>query len=125
MINKLFTGPFFWLLGTEGDLLSLNPHLQKMADSFQDWSKDSSVFMKGDVELFEDVEIHRDVFAALFADSGDSDLDALTQLELEINFSAMLVLLDGQVKDQIEGGKYAEPSEEIKKIAKSTKKSNV
>ena len=88
-------------------------------------SKDSSVFMKGDVELFEDVEIHRDVFAALFADSGDSDLDALTQLELEINFSAMLVLLDGQVKDQIEGGKYAEPSEEIKKIAKSTKKSNV
>ena len=49
---------------------------------------------------------------SLFLESDDHDFDTLTEMAVECMSAEMLVLLERQAEDQLEGGKYANPTPE-------------
>ena len=55
----------------------------------------------------------------LFADTNDIEFDELTIQALEFIFHALLIILERQAKDQLDGGKYRIPSENVLKSSKN------
>ena len=64
---------------------------------------------------FPESIIHKDdLYGHLFDESGDEELDCLTQESLEILCHALLLILERQATDQLPGGKYwSEPGQPV------------
>ena len=124
IIDKVVTGPMWRLFEKDGSILSLNPYLHRTMQKFQEWGSNAAPLLEGE-QLFYDIDIHKDeVYEALFAETGDPELDSLTQMALEIVINAMLIILDRQAKDQLPDGKYFEPSPELSRQAAAVPKTN-
>ncbi len=126
ILDKKVFGPFWRLCNASKSILDMNAHLEVMRSSFLDWSSDASQLMTKDFVLFNSVEIHKDsVYESLFQDSGEQNLDQLTKLALELYCQQCLIILERQGKDQLPGGKYYIPDENVKAIAKSVPTTNM
>ena len=61
--------------------------------------------------LFHDIEIHKDdLYNSLFADSGSSTLDTLTVEALEVIFNHFNLVVQRQLCDHLQEGKFDNPS---------------
>ncbi len=67
--------------------------------------------------LFGFLELHA-------IDNNDEELDALTTQALELVLASILSVIKRQLVNHFEGGKHAEPSEELVHISKSVPKTN-
>ena len=122
LIHKLVTAPLWRKMEKEKTALNMSTFYQSMLSSFQNWASDSSVFVKGEVSLFDEL-VHRDeIFCKLVAP--DPELDDSTIQLLEIIFNSFVVVSNRMLKDHLIGGKYDNPSEELIMEAKSTATTN-
>ena len=76
--------------------------------------KDASSLLNGEA-LFDDVKapIHKDVLYESLLREGSPQFDALTQSALEIICGGLLLILERQANDQLPGGKYWNPDEQL------------
>ena len=124
IIDKIITGPYWRLIEETKSILDLNRYLLKMKTSLENWANDASTLFAGE-EMFDDVMIHNDaLFDKIFADSGDVELDSLTQQALEILMNGLLILLERQAQDQLPGGKYFETDPVTSKSASNVPTTN-
>lgn len=128
IIDKTVTGPFWRLLNTAGfNILSLNEHLLTMRIQLERWSKDASSLLEGEPLFPEEIaEQHKDeLYEELFRESADEEFQVMTQQALELVMSSMLILLERQAADQLPGGKYWEPSEQVQAHASNVPTTNI
>jgi hypothetical protein len=106
-------------------VLDVNPHLLNLKLGLEQYSKDASPLMDGECPFSSDVaEIHKDALYLALFQSEDDQLDCLTQECLEMLSHSLLLVLERQAQDQLPGGKYFQPSEELKKQASSVPTTN-
>ncbi|KAJ8342686.1 hypothetical protein SKAU_G00326140 [Synaphobranchus kaupii] len=128
IVDKMVTGPFWRLISQQGNnILSLNHHLLNMKIQFERWSQDASSLLEGEALFSEDiVEVHKDkLYEELFRESGDDEFQIMTQEALELIMTAMLILLERQAADQLPGGRYWSPTEEVRAHASNVPTTNV
>ena len=113
IFNKLVSGPLFRLLEEEGHIFELNNVWLQLRILLEHCLKNSSVLLEGECFLPNGKVTKDDVYCELFKDSGDLELDALTQECLEMICCSCLVLVNRQLADQLPGGKFYLPSDDI------------
>ena len=125
IIDKLITGPLWRLIEKTESILSLNPHLFDLKWQLSKFCKDASAIMNGETIFGENVvEHHRDeVFDKLFQSTTES-FDLLTQQCLEVLLHGVLMVLERQCADQLPGGKYWNPSDQLLKMSKNAPTTN-
>ncbi|CAC5414207.1 unnamed protein product [Mytilus coruscus] len=106
IVSKMVTGPMWRFMEENGHVSELTPLYQQLYDAFKRLSTDASTLMKGEEFIFGEETVQKDkVFDKLVSPS--PQLDNLTQQILELLFSSFKVVCSRQLKDHIEGGKYA------------------
>ena len=76
-------------------------------------SQNATPLLDGEI-LLSDVQVTKDeIFDELFRSTNDLDLDILTQECLEMICCCCLVVIVRQLEDQLPGGKYYQPSQEL------------
>ena len=119
IVDKFVTGPLWRLIEAANNILSLYPHLFDLTKQLSQFCNDSSPIFQRSKTVFDDnvVEHHRNIlYKKLFEPTTDS-FDILTQQCLKVLFHAILVILERQCVDQLPGGKYWNPNDNIKSIA--------
>lgn len=105
MFNKLISGPLWRVIEQVDHIFTLNSTWLNLKNVLDDLSRDASPFFKAET-LLPETELSKDeVFDELFADSGDVELDALTQECLEI-MCCCAVLVNRQLEDQLPGENF-------------------
>ena len=95
-----------------------------MLQKLKMWVNDATPLMEEE-PLFPDVEIHKDeMYEALFSDQQDADFDTYTQVALEMVLTGIVLILERQAKDQLEGGKYFQPTPTLQESAKNVPTTN-
>ena len=125
IFNKLITGPLFRLVEQDGHIFALNNVWLSLKELLERCSQDASVLMKGE-SVLPGSELKKDVvFEELFKDTNDTEMDNLTLECLEIICCSCLVLIERQLKDQLPGGKYHQPSPDVMDETSLCVKTNV
>ena len=71
------------------------------------------------------MDIHKDaMYNELFADQQDADFQTYTQVALEMVLTGIVLILERQAKDQLEGGKYFNPTPTQQESAKNVPTTN-
>jgi len=117
IMDKLVTAPFWQILEADGSILDLNEDLNDLNEDLyhikqklEQWENDGSCHFSGE-EMFQSAKIKDDhLFAELFKETDDVELDAMTQMALELVAGEMLIILERQASQQLPGGQYWEPS---------------
>ena len=121
--NKIITGPYWRVLEAKGNILDLTPYLYQMKLSFGRWCKDASGLFEGEI-LLSDITIHKDeIYNELFRPTND-EVDELIIQCLEIIMHSVLLIVERQAEEQLPGGKYFDPPQEVREVASSVPKSN-
>ena len=129
IIDKLITGPFWRLIEDEskGGILDLNQYFQHMQLKFKEWAEDATPLLYDHLHvcLFPDIEIHKDdLYNSLFADSGSSTLDTLTVEALEVIFNHFNLVVQRQLRDHLQEGKFDKPSPSLIEESQYVPKTN-
>ncbi|XP_066922613.1 uncharacterized protein [Clytia hemisphaerica] len=116
VFNKMVSGPLFRILEEEGHIFLLNSMWKDLSDYLELCSRDASSMLEGKT-FFEEkyVTSNCNIYKALFRETEDPLLDCLTQECLEIICCSCSIMVRSQLKDQLPGGKYFQPSEKIVK----------
>ena len=89
------------------------------------WAAVASSLMAGDEEVFPDIEQSKDLlYEELFKDTLDTDLDIYTQISLELIVTSFILIIERQAKDQLDRGKYFQPSEELQRSSRNVPTTN-
>ena len=126
IIDKIITGPFWRLVEGTASILDLNAPLNEMLGKLKLWAVNAKSLLEGE-PLFDvtKVELHKDeLYEELFSDTGDVDMEAFTQAALEMIVTGIVLILERQAKDQLEGGMFFGPSEELQNSAKNVPTTN-
>ncbi|XP_072049567.1 LOW QUALITY PROTEIN: uncharacterized protein [Amphiura filiformis] len=124
VIDKVITGPFWRLVEKTPNVLELNKPLNDMLQKLKSWAINATPLLEQE-PLFSNIDIHKDeVYDALFTESDDTDFTTYTQVALEMILTGMVLILERQAKDQLEGGKYFNPSETQQKSAQNVPTTN-
>ena len=119
IVGQIITSPFWRLVEGTKSILDLNEHLQHMLDQLKLWASDATTLMEGKV-LFEQVEVRRDkIYEDLFKNSEDAEMETYTQVALEMVVTGLVLILERQARDQLSGGQFASPYEQVKKSARN------
>ncbi|XP_065670647.1 uncharacterized protein LOC136089042 [Hydra vulgaris] len=105
----------------------MNPFLLTLKMKLSDLGKNASSIMISKTPIFSlnNVNIHKDIlYDKLFEETNDTDLNILTQQTLEEICHSLLVVLERQSADQLPGGKYWYPSDNISKAAENVPTTN-
>ena len=96
MVHKLVTGPFQTLLSETHSILDISKDLHQIQLTLQSWTRDGSLPLGGEKMFSDDrAPMKKDeLYDALFKESGDANLDSMTQMALELICAEMLVLLE-------------------------------
>ncbi|CAC5388732.1 unnamed protein product [Mytilus coruscus] len=106
IVSKMVTGPMWRFMEENGHVSELTPLYQQLYDAFRRLSTNASTLMKGEEFIFGEETVQKDkVFDKLVSPS--PQLDNLTQQILELLFSCFKGVCSRQLKDHIEGDKYA------------------
>ena len=76
--------------------------------------------------MFQSAKIKDDhLFAELFKETDDVELDAMTQMALELVAGEILIILKRLASQQLPGGQYWEPSKVLQSSSSAVPKTNV
>ena len=124
IIDKVVTGPFWRLVEAAPNILSLNDPLNHMLTKLKAWAVNASPILE-QAPLFPDIDIHNDdMYDELFQESDDADFCTYTQVALEMILTGIVLILERQAKDQLEGGKYFAPSNSLLHSSKNVPTTN-
>ena len=124
LIDKLITGPFWRLVENTESILELNDPLNEMLQQMKRWAEDATPLFAGEVP-FQGAIVHDDdIYEELMKETDDADFDTYTHAALEMVLSAMILILERQAKDQLEGGKFFAPSEQMKASSRNVPTTN-
>ncbi len=89
--------------------------MEQMLKKVKEWSLNASTLLEGH-PLFDvqKVPVHKDKLEALFIPSVSSEdigLNVYTKIVLELIMKSMLFIGEGQVKYQLPGSKYFDPTQ--------------
>ena len=115
IVDKILTGPFWRIIEGVDHILVMNKYLSLLKAKLDRLYKDARPILNKQEFIFDEsddlVEITRDdVYEKLFEETGSSEFDELTCKALEQIFYAILLILQRQAKDQLDGGIYGKPS---------------
>ena len=114
IIDKIITGPLWRRIEAVESILKVNNDLFQLKLSLEEGCKDATELMQGNGPFPESIIHKDDLYEQLFGESGDEELDCLTQESLEILCHALLLILERQAADQLPGGKYwSEPGQPV------------
>ena len=117
IIHKLITDPFWYLIRSSPNVLSLNPALHRLQQALQRFSDDAKPLLQGEV-IFDEVEapVKRDaVYDSLFSEEHhDAAQDNMCLQALELLCSAMLLILERQCESQLPRGIYCDLGDSAK-----------
>ncbi|CAC5360877.1 unnamed protein product [Mytilus coruscus] len=106
IVSKMVTGPMWRFMEENGHVSELTPLYQQLYDAFKRLSTNASTLMKGEEFIFGEETVQKDkVFDKLVSPS--PQVDNLTRQIVELLFSSFKVVCRRQLKDHIEGFKYA------------------
>ena len=97
---------------------SMSYNYQNMVSSLKDWANDSSLFVKGQIELFPEFISKGDMFSKLV--ESDPEINDSTIQCLEIIFNSFVVVPGKMQKDYLKDRKYGNPTCELIQQSKST-----
>ena len=122
IVDKILTAPFWRVIEhPDMSILAINPYLVNLKHELDSLSKNASSVLKGRLIFRDDdsyATINKDeVFDKLFEGTDDEEFEVLTCQALEQIFTAILVILERQAKNQLEGGAYFRPSLEVTESA--------
>ncbi len=113
IMAKLVTSPLFRILEGDGHIFSLNHTWETICKRLEDFSMDAKPLLE-EVNIVPGATINKDaVYHELFCDTGDDELDVLTLDCLRLLSCSSCILLTRQLEDQLPGGKYHLPSDDI------------
>ena len=115
IISKLVTGPYFRIVGATESILEMNPHLLQLKLSMERLSKNARPLLEAEPIFSEELApiVTNDVYFELFKTSEDQE------------FQVLLVVLERQCDDQLPGGRYCIPSDNLKLQASNVVTSNI
>ncbi len=127
IIGKLITGPLMrYIYGSGGNILELNPILQKLHTTLKMSLKMHLRYFK-QMQLFDEelVSIKKDeIYKCLFMQQ-DEEMEILTQQALELICAGMLVTLERQAEEQLDGGSLSNPSDNLQLQASNVPQHNM
>ena len=106
-------------------VLAMNDRYRTLVIKLREWQADSRQFMKGEVTLFEDVDIHRGPILDRLLESTSEEFDAMTQQVLELVSASLVKVCCRLVADHLEHGRYDDVSEDQYHVLRSVPKTNV
>lgn len=125
-VGKFITGPWMRFVPTCEQILDVNLPIQKAVETLSDWSSDASPVMNGTVgAVFDSVSLLKDsVYHHLLKSRGETEDNKCRQLlqDLFITIKAVIVR---QMSDQLPGGKFWDPSPELRIQASSCAPDNL
>jgi len=125
LISKQVTEPFWRVLSKKEHVLAMNDRYRTLVIKLREWQADSRQFMKGEVTLFDDVDIHRGPILDKLLESTSEEFDAMTQQVLELVFASLVKVCCRLVADHLEHGRYDDVSEDQYHVLRSVPKTNV
>ena len=116
--GKIVTSPFWRIIESADNILSLNKYLNVMKLQLSKFSEDARPVFNEEAVIWDEsdplVKINRDeLYESLFKETHDNELDCITIQALEQIFLAILIILERQADDQLIGGKYSNPSDDL------------
>ena len=101
ILDKFITGPYWRKLNMCENILALNNPLQELKEKLEKLSGDCSVLLDGTFKLYPDVDVHVDAIYDVLLTPDDTD--STTQVFLEAMMHGLLLILERQAEDQLEG----------------------
>ena len=124
IVDKLVTGPFWRLIEGDDEYLSLNNRSESMREKFLQWADDATPLLYNEQKLFPEIDVHKgSMYKELFRQQ-NTELDALTVEALEIMMHHFAIVLKRQLHDQLLGGSFSGPSDELLAEARHVPKTN-
>ena len=124
IVGKLITSPLMHLIeDKEKHIFSLNDTWQFVITKLESFSSNATPLMEG-IEIILDGKVTKDeIYEELMKEN--EELDDLTEECLQVLCCSCAILLKRQLKDQLPGGKYYKPNNEIMEETAGTLKENI
>ena len=124
IIGKLITSPLMRLIeDQEKHIFSLNKTWDHIVTKLECFSTNATPLTEG-IEIVLEGEVTKDeIYEELMKEN--EELDELTEECLRVLCCSCAILLKCQLKDQLPGGKYYKPSDEIMEETAGTPKENI
>ena len=114
-----------WLVQEKSThVFDLNPRAQQMQQKFDDWSKDAAPLLEKRAQLFDDIPIMPDEMTQSVYMMEDSETEELVVKALELICQNWQILVQRMLEERLEGGKYSDPSEELKEKTRNVPTTN-
>ena len=118
IIGKGLTGPWMRLVGLDNNILGMNRYYAEAQEKCHSWSQDASQLLRpSPPSVFADVAIKDDV--ALDSLMKPTSNNGKTITLLQDLCQASLIIIERQLKDQLPGGHYWDPSEALQHQSRS------
>ena len=117
IMDKLVKGPLFRKVVQSEHIFDLNSMWKELVDfpEYNSNTRNAQSLLSG-VTIFDETLITKDLmYEKLFEQSGDSELNTLTIEALTMINCTCLLMVRSQLKDQLPGGKYYNPSLSVRK----------
>ena len=126
IMGKLITGPPLRLVEEPGShIFSLNGTWHHVIEKLEEFSMNANPLMEGAEVVLNGKVTKDDIYAELFEDAMDEELDSLTEECLRLLSCACAILLRRQLHDQLPDGKYYQPSGELLEATVGVPKHNI
>ena len=113
ILGKLVTGPLFRLISERDHIFKLNDTWQQVYNNLKDLCKDARPLME-EKDIVPGGKVVKDeLYTELFKETNDAELDSLCESCLRMLCCAISILIHRQLADQMTGGVYYQPSQEI------------
>ena len=113
IFNKMITGPLFRKLEDKVHIFSLNSMWGDLLKYLVANGTNATEMLSGNT-FFDNVLVTKDsIYEELFKTSANELLESLTRECLEVMCITCSIMVQSQLKDQLPGGKYYQPSEEV------------
>ena len=124
ILGKLITSPLMHLIeDKEKHIFSLNDTWDYVIKKLKSFSTNATPLMEG-IEVILDGQVTKnEIYEELMKEN--KELDDLTEECLRVLCCSCAILLKRQLKDQLPGGKYYKPSDEIMEETAGTPKENI
>ena len=125
IFNKLVTGPLWRKVEEDGHIFDLNPVWLQFKQKLEGYGSNASPLLDKECPIADACLTNDEVFEELFRETHNPEFDALTQECLEIISCTCALVITNQLADQLPGGKFYQPSNEIVNETALCKRTNI
>ncbi|XP_038050668.1 uncharacterized protein LOC119723859 [Patiria miniata] len=123
LMDKIVTGPLWKVLNVKEHMSDMSERYERMMNCFENWSRDASEVVQGEVKMYDDVPIEmNEVFDSLVKPCAN---DGACKDVLQCMFKAFHKLGERMLESQLSGGEHSEMSTEALSETVSVPRTNV